>query len=251
MTFDIASQVDGKTGVALEFSQKSDASGAYSGWNVDEIVFKDGSKPDYGPCGGCAGAPTFGGAVSALDNDACGAGGVTVSWAAAPAWGTGSAGTYAVYCDTTPVFTPSSANRVAAGVAGLSYNDTAAPNGALYYLVRAENDETCSSGPNNGGVSDANTHTVPVSNTATRPLPGAIGTLAVSVVGGSHVRLSWSAPPDASGYRVYRSISPLAASSAAVGATAGVTWDDTGRAADASSYFYLVRGTNPCGQEGP
>jgi len=57
VTFDVASQVDGKTGVALEFSQKSDASGQYSGWNVDEIVFKDGSRPDYGPCGGCAGPP--------------------------------------------------------------------------------------------------------------------------------------------------------------------------------------------------
>ncbi len=250
-TFDIASQADGKAAVSVEFSQKSDASGQFSGWNVDELVFKDGTKPDYGPCGGCSGAPAFNGAVSALDNNACGAGGVTVSWAAAPAWGTGSTGTYAVYRDTTPVFTPSAANRVAAGLGGLSFNDAAAPNGALYYLVRAENDETCSSGPNNGGLTDANAHTVPVTNTATRPLPGAIGSLGISVVGGSHLRLSWSAPADASGYRVYRSTSPLPASFAAVGDTAGLTWDDTGRAADASSYFYLVRGTNPCGQEGP
>ncbi|MCU0254084.1 MAG: hypothetical protein MUE47_06035, partial [Acidobacteria bacterium] len=196
-------------------------------------------------------APTFRGAESALDNDACGAGGVTVSWAAAPAWGTGSTGTYAVYRDTTPVFTPSAANRVAAGVAGLSFHDGSAPNGAIYYLVRAENDEACSSGPNNGGVTDANARFVPVTNTAARPLPGEIGTLAVSVVGGSHLRLSWSAPADATGYRTYRSTAPQAASFTRVGETAGLTWDDTGRAADASTYFYLVRGTNPCGQEGP
>jgi serine protease AprX len=251
VTYDIASQVDGKTGVALEFSQKADASGAFSGWNVDEIVFKDGTKPDYGPCGGCAGAPAFAGAGSALDNDACGAGGVTVSWAAAPAWGTGSSGTYAIYRDTTPSFTPSPANRIAAGFAGLSYNDASAPDGALYYLVRAENDETCSSGPNNGGVTDGNTRTVPATNTATRPLPGAIGTLAVSIVGGSHLRLAWAAPADATGYRVYRSTSPQAGSFTPVGTTAGLAWDDTGRAADASNYFYTVRGTNPCGQEGP
>jgi len=252
MSFDLASQVDGHPAVALEFWQKADATGAYSGWNVDEIILKDGSLPDFGACGACGAAPSFAGATSAIDNDACGAAGVTISWNAAVAWGTGTGGSYAVYRDVAPGFVPSAANRVASGLAGLSYNDDDAPEGGiLYYLVLAENDETCASGPNNGGVTDGNTHYTPVTNTASRPRPGRIDSLGLSIVGGVHLRLDWTAPSDATGYRVFRATSPLPGAFAAVGETAELVWDDSGRAADGTDYFYLVRGTNPCGEEGP
>ena len=55
------------------------ASSHDAGWNVDALVLRDGSLPDSGACGGCAGAPTFAGLTSATDNDPCADSGVTNS----------------------------------------------------------------------------------------------------------------------------------------------------------------------------
>ena len=56
-------------------------------------------------------------------------------------WGSGTDGTYAVYRDAVPGFTPSGANLVTSGLTGLSYNDVGAPNDqTLYYVVLAESD---------------------------------------------------------------------------------------------------------------
>ena len=68
---------------------------------------------------------------------------------------------------------PSAANRIAAGVAGPSYLDATAPNGiTLYYRVRAENNETCSS-RSNGGVVDAwRSRLGKRPDRASRPSPG-------------------------------------------------------------------------------
>jgi hypothetical protein len=250
-TWDVSSQVDGKPSVLLEFQQKSNASDNYAGWTVDEIIFKDGSKPDYGPCGNCGSAPTFAGATSAVDNNACGATGVTVSWDAAPAWGTGGGGTYSVYRGTAPGFPADPAHRVAKGVATLSYNDTTAPAGTLHYLVRAENNETCSTGPQNGGLVDDNAVYVPVTETTSRPTPAAIAGLAVLRPSLSHVRLSWPAAAGASSYRVFRSLSPAPGDFGVLGEAGGLSYDDLGSGATLENYFYLVRGLNPCGTEGP
>jgi hypothetical protein len=35
------------------------------------------------------------------------------------------------------------------------------------------------------------------------------------------------------------------------GESGGLTYDDLGSGATLESYFYLVRGLNPCGTEGP
>jgi hypothetical protein len=250
-TWDLSAQVDGKPSFFLEFQEKANASDQYAGWTVDEIILKDGSKPDFGPCGNCGGAPTFAGAISAVDNNACGATGVTVSWDAAPAWGTGGGGTYSVYRGTAPGFAADPAHRVVKGVAGLSYNDATAPAGTLYYLVRAENNETCSSGPQNGGVVDDNAVYVPVTETTSRPTPGAIAALAVSRPSLSHIRLSWPAAANATSYRVFRSLSPTPSDFGVLGEAGGLTYDDLGSGATLESYFYLVRGLNPCGTEGP
>jgi len=251
MSWDVASQVDGKPSVLLEFQQKSDGSGNYAGWTVDEIIFKNGALPDYGPCGSCGAAPAFAGGRSAIDNNACGATGVTVSWDKAPAWGTGGGGTYAVYRGATPGFPADAAHRVAQGIAGLSYNDISAPAGTLHYLVRAENDESCSGGPNNGGLLDDNAVYVPVTETASRPTPGAVSGLSVTRPSLAHVRLAWMAATDATSYRVFRSLSPLPGEFGVLGTADGLLYDDLGSGATLESYFYLVRGVNPCGSEGP
>ncbi len=251
-TFDVASRVDGQPGVRLDFRQTSDAGGQYSGWNVDDVIFKDGALPDYAQCGQCGGAPSFAGAASATDDDACGATGVTVRWAQAVSWGSGTGGTYSIWRDTTPGFTPTNANRIATGLTALAFTDASAPAGVpVYYLVRAENNEACGGGPANGGVPDDNAVYVPATNGTTQPAPGAITALGTGLVAHTHVRLSWPAAPAATLYRVFRSAGPQPAGFAEIGETAALVYDDAGEGTTRSSWFYLVRGVNACGTEGP
>jgi len=250
-TYDISSAVDGRPAVQLEFREKADGSGNFSGWNVDDVIFKDGALPDYGPCGGCGAGPAFIGAERAADGEACGAGGIVVSWPGAVSWGTGGGGSYAIYRGEIPGFPADPAHLVAAGVAGPSFEDSTAPEGTLYYLVRAENDESCSDGPANHGVIDDNARYVAVESTADLPLPAQVGPLAVSLVGGAHVRVAWGHESGAPRHRVYRSLGPEPGGFSPIGETTGNLFDDLGQGADRESYFYLVRGVNACGQEGP
>lgn len=197
-------------------------------------------------------SPSFAGVTSALDNDACGTTGVTVSWPAAVSWGSGGTGTYALYRDTSSDFTPSSGNLVTAGISGLSHVDATAPIGqGVYYLVRAENDETCGGGPNNGGLTDSVNVYAAVTDTDQQPVPGEVTDLVVTLVNGAHVRLDWSAPADAARYHVYRSTSPQPGGFALLGQTEETFHDDIGSGANANAYYYLVQAANACGQEGP
>lgn len=250
-SWDVRQTADGQSSVYLEFGQQSDNGSACSGWNVDDVIFKDGSKPDYAGCGGCGSAPVFMGATNAIDNNACGAGGVTASWSQAVTWGTGSRGSYSVFRATTPNFVPGASNRIAAGVAGLSYNDAAAPVGALYYVVRAENEETCSTGAANGGVVDANTVHVAVSQTTSQPLPVEVTTLKVSLIGYAHVSLKWNAVASATQYNIYRSPSGLPGTFTLRANTSALTLEDLGAGAGSDSWFYQVKAVNACQQEGP
>lgn len=251
-TYDVKTLADGQPSVYLEFKQKANAGGQYSGWNVDDVIFKDGTLPDYGPCGGCASAPSFSGIQTAVDNDACAPSTVTVSWDRAPAWGSADGGTYAIYRGTAPGFPADVAHRVAAGVTTLSWTDPTPPAGqTLYYLVKAENNETCGGGPNNGGVLDSNTVYLSATESASQPLPGFIEGLTVSLVGGAHVRLEWPAVAHAPQYRILRSTTPLPAGFGAIGVTSSLLFEDLGQGADQATFFYLVRGLNACNQEGP
>ncbi len=246
-----AAQVDGKTSLVLEFSQFADNVGAYAGWTIDDVILKDGSKPDYAACGSCAGTPSFRGARQAQDNNACAATGVTVSWDKPAAWGTGGAGSYAVYRGPAPGFPADAAHRVASGVKALSFNDAGAPAGSLYYLVRAETSETCGSGPANNGMVDGNAVYAPVEQTTSRPAPSPVDTLRVGTVARTHVHLTWDAAANATAYNVYRSRAPQAAGFASIGTAGAPLFDDVGAAASGDTYFYLVRSANPCGQEAP
>ena len=170
----------------------------------------------------------------------------------APAWGSGTTGSYAVYRDTMTGFTPGPSNRVASGVAGPSWTDTLAPADTdLHYLVRAENDETCGGGPANGGVTDANLVFVMARNDTSQAAPGDVGdTLFVDEVNGAHARLTWSAATGAAGYRVYRAASPDLTFD--LHASDSVTlYDDPDVLVDGQDWYYLVVAEDACGNEGP
>lgn len=251
-SFDIGIFADGFPALRVRFEQKSNASGFYSGWNLDEVVFKDSRTPDHAACGGCAVAPGFAGATLARDEQACAAGGVRISWDEAPAWGSGTSGTYAIYRGTDPLFVPSPATLVAAGVAGTTYVDGTAPAGEpVFYIVRAENDETCAAGPANGGVIDGNLQRVSATDTLSQLPAAAVADVMVRRVGEAHVRLDWDESAGAASYRVLRAASPEPGAFAPAGETAGAFWEDEGAAADGGTHFYLVRGVDLCGGEGP
>ncbi len=253
-TVDISQYADhnGSLQIAFRLWAGPGSTNNASGWNIDRFVIHSGGTPDFDSCGSCGGAPTFGGLTAVVDNDACANNGVTISWKEAPSWGTGHPGTFTVYRDTVPNFTPSASNRVAHGVTGTAYNDATAPDGAtLYYLVRAENDETCSSGAHNNGMTDSNTVYGSVATTSSRAVPGALGTLAVNRVNFANLRLSWAPLANTNSYRVYRSISPLPGNFGKINETGLTLADDTGAGSNQATYFYLVRGANACGTEGP
>jgi hypothetical protein len=258
MTIDISAEADGAHRLWLRFALYSDGhnlisdDGIASGWNIDDVILKDGSLPDYAACGGCTLPPSFKGVRSAVDLDPCGGGGVLVSWDQAVSWGSGAAGSYAVYRDSSPGFTPSEANRLAMGVTETSYVDTEAPQDqTLYYAVLAENDESCASGPNNGGLISTHLAHAMVSESTLLPEPPEIHQLELLLVNHAHIRLSWEGSPLSSSYRVYRSPEPLPGGFTQIEESTGTSMEDLDHWEDPSSYFYLVTGVNGCGVEGP
>ncbi len=250
-SWDVASIVDGRPSVQLEFRQRSNGTQQYCGWTVDDIIFKDGALPDYAICGGCGAPPSFAGATGAADEAACAPGGVVVRWDAAPAWGSDLGGTYHVYRGSVPGFAADAAHRLASGLSGNAYTDPAPPAGTSYYLVRSENGETCSTGPHNGGTTDVNARFVVAEETSSQPPAAEVAGLSVTRRGAAHVRLDWPATAGAATYRVLRSAAPQPASFAALASTTARYHEDLDQGANAATWFYLVRGVNRCGQEGP
>jgi hypothetical protein len=92
---------------------------------------------------------------------------------------------------------------------------------------------------------------VSTNDTSTRPVPGEASTLNVTLVGKAHVRLAWSPATNATSHNVYRSPNGTPGSFVALGSTAGNSYEDLNQGANANAFFYLVKGANPCGQEGP
>jgi hypothetical protein len=253
-TIDISTFADGNSQLQVSFKQTggTNAANLKGGWNVDRFIIKSASQPDFAACGGCGAAPSFAGATGASDLNACGDTGVQVNWQAAASWGTGSGGTYSVYRDTSPSFTPSPATRIATGVSGTSYNDTAAPNGtALFYIVQAENDETCSNGPKNGGVVDGNTVRVSARDDLSQPPPGDLGgSLRLGKVNDAHVRLSWAASANTASYRVYRADGP-SGTFVKVADVAGTVYEDKDELVNPANRTYVVKAVDACGNDGP
>ena len=253
-TVSIAPHANGNAALQIRFRQYGGfAAGAHhSGWNVDRLVIHDAAGPDFLACGGCGGVPTFAGLAAASDVSGCADTGVSLSWPAAPAWGTGNGGGYAVYRSTDPAFVPSPGSLVASGLAGTAYTDVTAPNGvALYYIVRAENDETCSSGPDHGGVTDTNLVRVSARDDVTQPAPGDVGsTLAVAGVNDAQVRVTWSPTATAARYHVYRADTPQGPF-VKLAEVAGTLFDDRDELGNLNPRSYRVKAADSCGNEGP
>jgi hypothetical protein len=251
VTYDVSSHAAGNPDFQIRFRQTSYIASSFdAGWNVDGLIVRDGNAPLYETCGGCGGEPSFAGVASAVDENPCADTGVTVSWLGAVGWGTGTGGTYAVYRDTQPDFVPAPGNRVASGVSATTWTDPVAPAGeTLYYVVQAENDETCSDGPSNGGLVDGNLVRASVVNETGQAAPGDVGsTLALEGINDAHVRLSWDAAPGAAAYHVYRSPAPDVGFEQ-IGQPTGLLHDDTGALADALDWYYLVLAADACGSE--
>jgi hypothetical protein len=251
---DITSEAAGQSAVQIRFRNRRTIGlqGNAAGWNVDRLIIRDASLPEFETCGLCGGAPAFGGLQQAADLDPCGDSGVQLDWSAAAGWGTGNTGTYAIYRDTDPAFVPGPGNLVASGVAGTTFTDSTAPNDVtLYYVVRAENDETCSSGPNNGGVEDGNLVRVAVRDDTSQAPPSSIGeTLLADPVNNAHVRLSWSAAAGAFEYKVTRADAPQGPFGE-IGRVGGTFFEDRDELVSAVSRFYRVVAVDACGNEAP
>ncbi len=251
-TYDISSLTADNSQFQIKFTINSNGSNQFSGWNIDDVIIKDGSMPDGEPCGGCTNMPSFAGLTSAYDSDPCADTGVSLGWKAPVAWGSGDSGTYAVYRDTVPDFTPSPSNLVASELTGTSYTDSTAPNEiTLYYLVLAENNETCSTGPANGGVMDANTVYFEVRDDTNQPVPVEIQSLMCEKNNQVHLRLTWTAIPDAVSYNIYRADNPQMIGAAKIGSSAELLFEDEGELTNANIRYYQVRAANSCGVEGP
>ena len=252
-TYDISQAADGKNNVQIVFTLDTNATTQYGGWNVEDVLVKDGSQPDAAACGGCTNKPSFAGLTSAIDLNACGDTGIALAWQSAVSWGSGASGTYSVYRDTTPNFTPSSSNRLVKGLSSLSYTDSGAPNGVtLYYLVRAENNETCSNGPNNNGVQDDNTIYLSSRDNTSQPVPSDVGaTVRGARVADTNVRLTWGTTSGAASYHIYRADNPKMIGAVLLASPTATVFEDVGEATLAPSRYYLVKGVNACGVEGP
>ncbi|MBP7146660.1 MAG: M36 family metallopeptidase [Acidobacteria bacterium] len=103
----------------------------------------------------CTAPPSFAGLAGARDAGDCEH--VLLDWPAARSNCAGGPDVrYNVYRGTSPSFTPGAGNRIATGIAGLSYSDAPGTTGTLfYYVVRAE-DSTSGHGGPAGGNEDAN-----------------------------------------------------------------------------------------------
>jgi subtilisin family serine protease len=218
------------------------------GWNIDEIVVKDSTQPDYLACADCNGTPAFSGLKEAYDPDPCASSGVALEWDPAPAWGTGGGGTYEVHRSTDPAFVPDETNRIAAGLTGTDWTDASAPvDTAVWYVVRVRNDEACDGGI---GLTDGNSLRLQATETVSQSSPTSVGdTLRVTSVGLAHVRLGWDPVAGASEYVVRRSQSNSFDAEEELGSTSQTFFEDANAATNGNLYFYRVFSRNACGEE--
>jgi fibronectin type 3 domain-containing protein len=251
-SYDISAYADANRRLRIKFSLGSNGDINESGWNLDNVIIKDATAGSGEPCGDCTNLPSFYGLTAAADVDPCADTGVSLDWNAVVSWGSGGSGTYAIYRDTVPDFVPSSGNLVASGISATIYTDAAAPNDTdLYYLIRAENNETCSTGPNNGGVMDDNTVYILARDDTSQLVPGDVGSSVRLVkVNDVHIRLTWDAAVDAAYYRIYRADNAQMTGAVEIGSTGETYFDDETELANANDRYYKIKAVNSCGVEG-
>jgi len=142
---------------------------------------------------------------------------ITVTWNAVS-----SATSYDVYRSTSP----SSGYSLAGTVAVLTYTDSSAAAGTLYYYeVKAKN---------TNGTSDYSS-----SDSGYLALAAPSSVTASDGTSTSYVRISWSSVAGASSYTIYRSTSSGSGYSS-IGSSGTMSYDDTGATAS-TTYYYEVR----------
>ncbi|MGD8396426.1 MAG: S8 family serine peptidase [Candidatus Eiseniibacteriota bacterium] len=245
-TRDISGWADNQSTVQLEFRIESADADTSFGWNIDEIIVKDATLPDYAACNDCSGPPAFAGLTSVVDPDPCGAGGLLLQWQPAPAWGTGTGGTFDVHRGTTPDFVPDASNRIASGLGGTSWTDAGAPvDVPVWYVVRARNDESCGG----EGLADDNAVRLGATETTALSLPTPVGaTLSVVVVGSAHARLEWVPVAGAQRYAILRGGAPDSSDAVEVGTADGATYEDVDAVIDPATLYYRVVAVDACGR---
>ena len=202
--------------------------------------------PDYATCGSSIFCRLSRGSLGAVFSPCTGSPSIK-TWQPAAAWGSGAAGLYNVYRGTTPDFVRGPASRIATGVAGTSFTDASAPVGQpVWYVVRAENAELVRERPvgrRRGAEPRADLRT----ETVNRPEPGTVeGSLRAEAINHAHLRLSWTAVPDAVAYRVQRGQRADLADAVLLGETAVTMFEDAGALTDIKTYFYRVTALGAC-----
>lgn len=211
----------------------------------DEQIYSVVATPDLSLC---AAEPTFAGLASAQPGASCGE--VDLSWPAGSSNCSFGTLTYDLYRSTTPGFTPSPANRVAAGLGGTGLTDTALEPGQQYhYLVRAVD---------SAGVEDQNavevSVTSPVDPDVKAPVFAGLASAAASGTDCGQVALVWDNAVETCSlpvrYEIHRSSDPGFVPDAAslVGVTFGTGFIDTSVDLD-EPFTYLVRAVDATGNQ--
>jgi len=241
---------DNQSAVKIGFLLTPDENDESYGWNIDEIIVKDSTQPDYIACADCSGAPSFAGLGSAIDTLPCGASGIDLTWPIAASWGTGGSGSYDIYRDSSASFIPGPGNLIAGAVNGTSFVDNSAPaDTPVWYVVRARNDEDCGGGV---GLDDGNLVRVEAIETSDQPDAPVLGnSVRIDNIGSAHVRLNWDAVAGASSYRIMRSENADFSGAIEIGESSGTMFEELGTIPDAASYYYRVFPLNSCGEEAP
>jgi len=145
---------------------------------------------------------------------------------------------YNVYRSVTSGFTPSSANRIAAGVTTTSFANTGLAAATTYfYLVTAINQLGKESGPS---------HQASATTQAGGPPPAPTNLTATA--GNTQVSLSWTASSGASSYHVKRA-TVSGGPYTTVGSPTATSFTDSGLN-NGTTYFYVVTAVNAAGESG-
>jgi fibronectin type 3 domain-containing protein len=151
--------------------------------------------------------------------------------------------TYTVFRGTTPGFTASAGNQIAAGVTTTTYSDTGlAASTTYYYLVEAVD---------TGGTSAASNQASATTEAPSCTAPTAPTGLAATPTSSSQINLTWTASSASCSitYTVFRGttsgFAPSAGNQIASGVTT-TTYSDTGLAAS-TTYYYLVEAVDTGG----
>lgn len=198
------------------------------------------------PCSASPSVPT------SVEATAVSASEINVAWNASTA-GASCSPNYSVFRSTTAGFTPDSSNRIASGLTGVSYADTAVtPSTTYYYVVEAVDSYGASA------ASAETAATTPNQVASCASVPSAPTSLAAVASSATTIGLTWAAPTAPANctigsYSVYGSttsgFTPSGATLLSSGVT-GTSYSNTGLTAS-TNYYYVVEAVDADGASLP